>query len=75
MAPVIYHAYRRYLLRHIGYSTVVGFAAASAYWHLVAVPRVERRNLVMSLIEEERTMKQVALSLAETEFPGQLTVE
>lgn len=49
--------------------------ASTAYWHMVAVPRVERRNLVMSLIEEERKMKQVALELAGMEFPGQLSVE
>jgi hypothetical protein len=75
MAPVIYHPFRKFLLRNIVYSTIAGVAISEAYWHLVAVPRVERRNFVMGLIEEERKLKQTALQLAEMELPSQGSAE
>ncbi len=61
--PVIYHPYRKFLLKNIIASTAVGFVAAEAYWRLVAVPKVERRNLVMSLIEQDRAQKRAVRSI------------
>ncbi len=73
VVPKIYHPIRKWAVRHIVYSSVVGLAAAQAYWHFVAVPKVERRNLVMKLIEEERVMKKEALRQAfdELQLPAQ----
>ena len=44
--PQIYHPFRKWIVRQIGYSTVVGIVAAEAFWRLEAVPKVERRNEV-----------------------------
>lgn len=70
--PQIYHPFRKWMLRQIVYSTVAGVVAAEAFWRLEAVPKVERRNQVMKLIEEERKMKRDAMELAslEQEFPS-----
>lgn len=64
MAPKIFHFYRKWALQQIFISTAIGVAFAEWYWRGFVVPGVERRNLVMSLIEEERAMKRKALSQA-----------
>lgn len=50
---------------------------AESYWHFYAVPKVERRNFVMKLIEEERIQKKEALkaAAAELQLPGQGSFE
>lgn len=72
-APKIYHPFRKWAVRNIVIGGVVGVIAAEAFWHFVAVPKVERRNLVMKLIEEERLEKKAALQQAASELtiPGQ----
>lgn len=75
--PKLYHTYRKRLMTHIGYSTLSGIGVAYAFWYGFAIPKVERRNLVMTLIEDERKMKRDALRQAEAEmiFPSQGTIE
>lgn len=70
--PKIYHPIRKWAVRNIAISAIVGFGAAQAFWHLIVVPKVERRNLVMKLIEEERIMKKEAVrqAMSEMEFPS-----
>lgn len=69
--PKIYHPYRKQIMKHLIASTVVGFVAAEAFWRMNVIPRVERRNLVMTLLEKERRMKADALDLASQQFPRQ----
>lgn len=70
--PKIYQPFRKFALKQIIASSIVGFGLAEAYWHFYAVPKVERRNFVMRLIEEERIMQKDALTQAldEIELPG-----
>ena len=67
----IYQPYRKMIARHLVYSSVAGLATAHLYWKFLIVPKVERRNFVMSLIEQERIDKKLAFDVAVSEFPGQ----
>ena len=66
--PKLYHTYRKFALTHIAISTVVGFGCAQAFWSFYVVPKVERRNFVMGLIEQERALKKQALGQAAAEM-------
>ena len=63
----VFHPYRKWVVQQILFSTAMGFVAAEAFWRMYAVPKVERRNFVMSKIEEERALKRQALGQAEAE--------
>lgn len=69
----IYHPVRKWAVKHILYGSVAGIILAEAYWHFSVVKKVERRNMVMSLIEDERRMKRDALRQAydELNLPAQ----
>ncbi|KAI3630630.1 hypothetical protein MIR68_008888 [Amoeboaphelidium protococcarum] len=75
VAPRIYHPLRKSLLQHIVVSSIVGFALSEWFWHGYVIPKVQRRNFVMSLIEEERKLKKESLAEAFAEFPAQGSYE
>jgi hypothetical protein len=71
VAPKIYHPFRKWAVRNIIIGSALGIVAAEGFWHFVVVPKVERRNFVMKLIEDERLEKKAALQQAVSELAGQ----